>query len=54
MLPDFPDNEVSGLLYQLEEPKISVQPNDERPQTEVQDEALRTEFREESHAPEAP
>ena len=53
-LPDFPDSEVSGPLYQLKKPKISVHPNDERPQTEVQDEALRREFREESHALKAP
>ena len=55
MLPDFPDSEVSGPLYQLDEPKeVSVQPNDEIPQTEVQDKGRRTEFKKNSHAQEGP
>ena len=55
MLPDFPDSEISGPLYQLDKPReVSVQPDDDRPRSEVPDEALRTEFKTDKHAPEAP
>merc|ERR1711888_415836 len=46
MLPDFPDSEVSGPLYQLDKPEeVSVQPEDQQQADEIPDEALRTEFR---------
>ena len=61
MLPDFPDSEVSGPLYQPGSPEgaegrenESVLPNDAIPQAEVQDEAYRTEWKEDNDAEEAP
>ena len=55
MLPDFPDSEVSGPLYQLDKPQeVSVQPDYNQVRSEIPDEALRTEFRAEPHAPDAP
>ena len=61
MLPDFPDSKVSGPLYRLEgqeggegREKESVGPTTELPWTEIQDEALRTRFRDDNHAEKAP
>ena len=55
MLPDFPDSEVSGPLYQLDEPQeVSVQPEYQQQEYDIPDEALRTEFRADPHAPDAP
>ena len=55
LLPDFPDSEVSGPLYQLDEPEeVSVQPEEQQQECEVPDEALRTELRADTHAPDAP
>ena len=61
MLPDFPDSKVSAPLYQPEgqgggegQDKESVRPTTELPQTEIQDEALRTQFRDDSHIKRAP
>merc|ERR1711872_258866 len=45
----------SGPLYQLDEPKeVSVQPENHQQEDEIPDEALRTEFRADTHAPNAP
>ena len=61
MLPDFPDSEVSAPLYQPEgqggeegQEKESVRPTTELPRTEIQDEALRTQFKDDSHTERAP
>ena len=55
MLPDFPDSKVSGPLYQLDKPQeVSVQPEDKQQRSEIPDEALRTKFRADPHAPDAP
>merc|ERR1712212_388807 len=55
MLPDFPDSEVSGPLYQLPKPQeVSVQPEDQQQEYDIPDEALRTEFRADPHAHDAP
>ena len=52
MLPDFPDSKVSGPLYQLDKPQeVSVQPEDKQQEYDIPDEALRTEFRADPHAP---
>ena len=58
MLPDFPDSEVSGPIYQVDDPQAvpakqtkSIQLNykerTQSPLTEVPDEALRTSIKDE-------
>ena len=61
MLPDFPDSKVSAPLGQLEgqeggeeQEQDSVRPNTELPQFVIQDEALRTQFKDDSHRARAP
>ena len=61
MLPDFPDSEVSGPMYCVDEPQEGQPPKRELvrltaelPRSEIQDEALRTELRGDDRREKAP